>query len=73
MNNDENKKELSAEEIIEAEKPETEKIEINSKSEVKAYNTIVMGKTQRRKKLNLLKHQDKRCLRRDLIILLGHW
>ena len=39
MNNDENKKELSAEEIIEAEKPETEKIEINSKSEVKAYNT----------------------------------
>lgn len=73
MNNDENKKELSAEEIIEAEKPETEKIEINSKSEVKAYNTNSDGQNSKKKKLNLLKHQDKRCLRRDLTTLLGHW
>lgn len=37
MNNDENKKELSAEEeIIEAEKPETEEIEVNSESDEKA-------------------------------------
>lgn len=50
MNNDENKKELSAEEIIEAEKPETEKIEINSKSEVKAYNTNSDGQNSKKKK-----------------------
>ena len=50
MNNDENKKELSAEEIIEAEKPETEKIEINSKSEVKAYNTKSDGQNSKKKK-----------------------
>ena len=50
MNNDENKKELSAEEIIEAEKPETEKIEINSKSEVKAYNTNSEGQNSKKKK-----------------------
>lgn len=50
MNNDENKKELSAEEIIEAERPETEKIEINSKSEVKAYNTNSDGQNSKKKK-----------------------
>lgn len=50
MNNDENKKELSAEEINEAEKPETEKIEINSKSEVKAYNTNSDGQNSKKKK-----------------------
>lgn len=50
MNNDENKKELSAKEIIEAEKPETEKIEINSKSEVKAYNTNSDGQNSKKKK-----------------------
>lgn len=50
MNNDENKKELSAEEIIEAEKPETEKIEINSKLEVKAYNTNSDGQNSKKKK-----------------------
>ena len=50
MNNDENKKELSAEEIIEAEKPETEKNEINSKSEVKAYNTNSDGQNSKKKK-----------------------
>lgn len=50
MNNDENKKELSAEEIIEAEKPETEKIEINSKSEVKSYNTNSDGQNSKKKK-----------------------
>lgn len=50
MNNDENKKELSAEEIIEAEKLETEKIEINSKSEVKAYNTNSDGQNSKKKK-----------------------
>lgn len=50
MNNDENKKELSAEEIIEAKKPETEKIEINSKSEVKAYNTNSDGQNSKKKK-----------------------
>lgn len=50
MNNDENKKELSAEEIIEAEKPETEKIEINSKLEVKAYNTNSDGQNLKKKK-----------------------
>ena len=50
MNNDENKKELSAEEIIEAEKPETEKIQINSKSEVKAYNTNSDGQNSKKKK-----------------------
>ncbi|MFR2136597.1 MAG: Gldg family protein [Pseudoruminococcus massiliensis] len=50
MNNDENKKELSAEEIIEAEKPETEKIEINSKSEVKAYNTNSDEQNSKKKK-----------------------
>lgn len=50
MNNDENKKELSPEEIIEAEKPETEKIEINSKSEVKAYNTNSDGQNSKKKK-----------------------
>ena len=50
MNNDENKKELSAEEIIEAEKPETEKIEINSKSEVKAYKTNSDGQNSKKKK-----------------------
>lgn len=50
MNNDENKKDLSAEEIIEAEKPETEKIEINSKSEVKAYNTNSDGQNSKKKK-----------------------
>lgn len=50
MNNDENKKELSAEEIIEAEKPEIEKIEINSKSEVKAYNTNSDGQNSKKKK-----------------------
>lgn len=50
MNNDENKKELSAEEIIKAEKPETEKIEINSKSEVKAYNTNSDGQNSKKKK-----------------------
>lgn len=50
MNNDENKKELSAEEIIEAEKPETEKIAINSKSEVKAYNTNSDGQNSKKKK-----------------------
>ena len=50
MNNDENKKELSAEEIIEAEKSETEKIEINSKSEVKAYNTNSDGQNSKKKK-----------------------
>ena len=50
MNNDENKKELSAEEIIDAEKPETEKIEINSKSEVKAYNTNSDGQNSKKKK-----------------------
>ena len=50
MNNDENKKELSAAEIIEAEKPETEKIEINSKSEVKAYNTNSDGQNSKKKK-----------------------
>lgn len=50
MNNDENKKELSAEEIIEAEKPEAEKIEINSKSEVKAYNTNSDGQNSKKKK-----------------------
>ena len=50
MNNEENKKELSAEEIIEAEKPETEKIEINSKSEVKAYNTNSDGQNSKKKK-----------------------
>lgn len=50
MNNDENKKELSAEEIIEAEKPETEKIEINSKSEVKAYNTNSDVQNSKKKK-----------------------
>lgn len=50
MNNDENKKELSAEEIIEAEKPETEKIEINSKSEVKDYKTNSDGQNSKKKK-----------------------
>ena len=50
MNNDENKKELSAEEIIEAEKPETEEIEVNSKSEVKAYNTNSDGQNSKKKK-----------------------
>lgn len=50
MNNDENKKELSAKEIIEAEKPETEKIEINSKSEVKAYKTNSDGQNSKKKK-----------------------
>lgn len=50
MNNDENKKELSAEEIIEAEKPETEKIEINSKLEVKAYKTNSDGQNSKKKK-----------------------
>lgn len=50
MNNNENKKELSAEEIIEAEKPETEKIEINSKSEVKAYKTNSDGQNSKKKK-----------------------
>lgn len=50
MNNDENKKELSAEEIIEAEKSETEKIEINSKLEVKAYNTNSDGQNSKKKK-----------------------
>lgn len=50
MNNDENKKELSAEEIIEAEKPETEKIEINSKSEVKDYQTNSDGQNSKKKK-----------------------
>ena len=37
MNNDENKKELSAEEIIEAEKPETEKIEIKEAVVIQKY------------------------------------
>lgn len=50
MNNDENKKELSAEEIIEAEKPETEKIEINSKLEVKDYKTNSDGQNSKKKK-----------------------
>lgn len=50
MNNDENKKELSAEEIIEAEKPETEKIKINSKSEVKDYKTNSDGQNSKKKK-----------------------
>ena len=50
MNNDENKKELSAEEIIEAEKPETEEIEVNSKSEVKAYNTNSDEQNSKKKK-----------------------
>lgn len=50
MNNDENKKELSAEEIIEAEKPETEKIEINSESEVKDYKTNSDGQNSKKKK-----------------------
>ena len=50
MNNDENKKELSAEEIIEAEKPETETNELNSKSEVKAYNTNSDGQNSKKKK-----------------------
>lgn len=50
MNNDENKKELSAEEIIEAEKPETEEIEVNSKSEVKAYKTNSDEQNSKKKK-----------------------
>ena len=50
MNNDENKKELSAEEIIEAEKSETEKIEINSKLEVKDYKTNSDGQNPKKKK-----------------------
>lgn len=50
MNNDENKKELSAEEIIEAEKSETEKIEINSKLEVKDYKTNSDGQNSKKKK-----------------------
>lgn len=50
MNNDENKKELSAEEIIEAEKSKTEKIEINSKLEVKDYNTNSDGQNSKKKK-----------------------
>lgn len=50
MNNDENKKELSAEEIIEAEKPETEEIEVNSKSEVKAYKTNNDEQNSKKKK-----------------------
>lgn len=50
MNNDENKKELSAEEIIEAEKSETEEIEVNSKSEVKAYKTNSDEQNSKKKK-----------------------
>ena len=50
MNNDENKKELSAEEIIKAEKPETEEIEVNSKSEVKAYKTNSDEQNSKKKK-----------------------
>lgn len=50
MNNDENKKELSAEEIIEAEKPETKEIEVNSKSEVKAYKTNSDEQNSKKKK-----------------------
>lgn len=53
MNNDENKKELSAEEeIIEAEKPETEEIEVNSESneEVTADKTDSDEKKPKKKK-----------------------
>lgn len=50
MNNDENKKELSAEEIIEAEKSKTEEIEVNSKSEVKAYKTNSDEQNSKKKK-----------------------
>lgn len=82
MNNDENKKELSAEEeVIEAENSETEEIEINSEFNEKATTDKADSdekkpkkkKSSRIKRLNPRKHQDKRCLRRDLIILLVHW
>lgn len=58
MNNDENKKELSAEEeIIEAEKPETEEIEVNSKSneEVTVDKTDSDEKKPKKKKAKKVK------------------